>query len=56
MKVFVNDFESFQYFIDQSIIAKDEKEMLEKILIKDYENQTKVYSLAGVIKEILKSI
>ena len=30
MKVFVNDFESFQYFIDQSIIAKDEKEMLEK--------------------------
>jgi hypothetical protein len=32
MKVLVNDFESFKYFLPESIICKSEDEMVEKIL------------------------
>gem|GEM_PF-4003744 len=52
LRVFTNNFESFGYFLDKNIICKSEEEMFHKILKKDYENTTKIYT----IKDILETI
>jgi predicted PolB exonuclease-like 3'-5' exonuclease len=58
MKVLVNDFESFKYFLDKKNICKGEEEMIDKFFYirqneKDYLEK---YNVQNVIKKIKKII
>lgn len=48
LNVYVNNYESFRYFLDDSIICKNEKEMLKNIININYVNNTKIYSLSNI--------
>jgi hypothetical protein len=52
LKVLVNNFESFKYFLDENIICKNEDEMFHKILKKDYKNETKIYNIKDILEKI----
>jgi len=52
LKVLVNNFESFKYFLDENIIFANEEEMFEKIISNDYKNNTKIYNLQSIIEYI----
>lgn len=52
LKVFTNNFESFEYFLDNNILCKNEDEVFQKILKKDYENTTKIYTIKDILERI----
>lgn len=54
LKVLVNNFESFSYFLPHECICKNEKEMIKKINNKK-EYTAKIYYLEDIIKKILNN-
>ena len=52
LKVFVNNFEGFQYFLDEHIICNDESIMVEKILQKQYKNNTNILYIEDICNAI----
>lgn len=56
LNVYTNNFESFNYFLDESIICKSEKEMFEKKISNYYKNNTKIYNIKNILDKIIKII
>ena len=57
MKVLVNNFESFKYFLDKEIICRNEDEMLKKILSNSISiNTVEEFWLERIIKDIINII
>lgn len=56
MKVLVNNYESFSYFVDNALICHDEKEMQEKISKGPITSTTKLLSQEEVVNFIRKEV
>lgn len=56
LKVYVNNFESFKYFLDERIICENINEMIERYDEKIYANKTKIFSLDNIVKDNIISL
>ncbi len=57
MKVLVNNYESFKYFLDKEIICEKEEEMLTKLLKDDFkETENSNFSKNDILKKVIRII